>query len=214
MKVLSLRHTDFIPLTENETSSHAYGGRQKWFTKKSQRLRGCGPVAAANILCYLARSEEKYRPLYPDRDLTQARFSVLMAEMYAALSPAWIGGVFTRGRFVRGMTKWAQSRGVPLTVHVSGPRTQNHEEAFAMIRQGLERDKPVAALNLKLRYTVSPGGENFGWHWITITGLETGPDGRTRIVVSSWGRKFSLDWEGYWQACRRALMPGGFVWFE
>lgn len=214
MKVLALHHTDFIPLAENVTSSCAYGGRQAWFTEKSQRLRGCGPVAAANILCYLARSEEKYRPLYSDGTLTQAHFFTLMTEMYTALAPRLVGGVFTRRRFVQGVTRWAKSRGVPLTARVSGPRTHSRQEAMAMIRQGLERDRPVAALNLKLRYTVPPGGSNFGWHWVTITGLETGPDGRMRIVVSSWGRMVSLDWDGYWQACRKALLPGGFVWFE
>lgn len=207
---ISLHNTDFLPLTEEGRGSCTYGGRQAWFEKKGHRLRGCGPVAAANILCYLAGSCEKYRAFCPDGPPTQTQFITLMTEMYAALSPAWIGGVFTCKRFVRGVTRWAQSRGVPLTAHVSGPR----REAIDMIRQGLEQDKPVAALNLKLRYPAAPNGENFGWHWVTVTGLKTGSDGRVQMVVSSWGRMFSLDWDEYCQACRRALLPGGFVWFE
>lgn len=59
-----------------------------------------------------------------------------------------------------------------------------------------------------------PSGEDFGWHWITITGLREGPDGKKELVVSSWGSRFFLDWDAYWDACRKPLLRGGFVCFE
>lgn len=213
MKDITLRRENFLPLIEAGTGQLLYGGKQAWFTKKGRRVRGCGPVAAANILCYLAGSGEKYRGLYPDEALTQDDFLSLMDTMYRELSPAFIGGLFSCGRFIRRTVRWAKKRGVLLTAHRSGSRSHSQEECFAMIRRGLEQNRPVAALNLKLRYTVA-SGENFGWHWVTITGLHTGPDGKPQIEISSWGRRFRLDWDSYWQASRRALLPGGFVWFE
>lgn len=205
--------TGFVPLLEAETGQCTYGGRQRWFPKKGQRLRGCGPVAAANILCHLAGSGERCRPLYPGA-LTQAQFLELMEETYRALSPALVGGVFSLGRFARGVEALAWSRGVVLTVHLLRVRSHSREEALGMVREGLARGCPVAALNLKLRYRVPPGGENFGWHWVTVTGLETGPDGTVWMEVSSWGRRYLLDWEAYWEACRKSLLPSGFVWFS
>lgn len=213
MKELSLRSTGFVPLAETKTRRFTYGGNQAWFVKKSHRIRGCGPVAAANLLCYLAGSEEKYRPLYPGEALTQTDFLALMDTMYAELSPAWIGGLFSCKRFARGVTHWAKSRGVLLTAHLSGPRTHSQADCLASIRQGLEQDRPVAALNLKWRHII-PSGENFGWHWVTITGLRESSDSNPKLVVSSWGSRFLLDWDVYWNACRRALLPGGFVWFQ
>ncbi len=214
MEEVSLHNAGFVPLAEEGAGGESYGGKQAWYRKKGQRLRGCGPVAAANILCYMAGSQEKYRPLYPSGAPAQAHFLVLMEEMYAAVSPAFIGGAFSRKRFARRIIAWARRRGVPLEARFAGPRTHSCEEALEAVCQGLEKDKPVAALNLKLRYPVMPGGENFGWHWVTVTGVKRGPDGRAQLEASSWGRRFSLDWEGYWQACRKALLPGGFVWFE
>lgn len=212
MKDLTLHNGDFVPLDEIGTDRFAYGGKQAWFAKKSRRVRGCGPTAAANILCYLAGSAEKYRPLCPD-GATRESFLVLMDALYTALAPSFIGGLFSRRRFSRRVVRWAQKRGVALTAHQAGTRTHSQQECLAMIRHGLEQDRPVATLNLKWRYIV-PGGEDFGWHWVTITGLQEEADGKTQIVVSSWGRRFLLDWNSYWQACRRAFLPGGFVWFE
>lgn len=213
MKTLSLRYKEFVPLSEPGTDQPTYGGKQAWFAKKSRRTRGCGPVAAANIIWYLAGSGEGYRPLCPGRDASRESFLGLMDAMYAELAPAYMGGLFSRRRFARRVVRWAERRGVPLIAHQIGPRFHSREECLEMIRQGLEQDKPVAALNLKLRHTV-PSGENFGWHWVTITGLREDPDGRAWMEASSWGRRFLVDWEGYWQACRRAVLPGGFVWFE
>lgn len=64
-----------------------YGGNQEWFSEDWQKQSGCGPTAAANILAYLAFSNEKYRSFYGYEDLSKENYTNFMHEVIEYVKP-------------------------------------------------------------------------------------------------------------------------------
>ncbi len=77
------------------------------------------------------------------------------------------------------------------------------KNATEYVKEGLEKDSPVAILNYynpdleKVPYTDYKGDEResrFNWHWVTITAIEENVDtGEVTVEVSSWGSRARLD---------------------
>lgn len=191
--IFSLNNADFIRITDE--NSAFFGGAQGWFADKFSQNGGCGVVAAANILAYLALSDEKYSALYPQKTFTKRDFTSFMSEIceYVKIR-RFFGkplGVWGKRRFERGVLRYAKSRGIELSA-VSFTRKTSAAE---YIKSALRENRPVAMLIglngrlKKVRCEYPSGGAFFGSferHWVTITELIKDGE-KITLKASSWG---------------------------
>lgn len=197
--IFSLNNANFIRITDE--NSAFFGGAQGWFADKFSQNGGCGVVAAANILAYLALSDEKYSALYPQKTFTKRDFTSFMSEIceYVKIR-RFFGkplGVWGKRRFERGIIRYAKSRGIELSVISLTRKTS----AAEYIKSALRENRPVAMLIglngrlKKVRCEYPSGGTffgNFERHWVTITELiEDGE--KITLKASSWGAGAYID---------------------
>ncbi len=198
----ALENPDFVKISDGNSSY--FGGTQSWFEKKFFANGGCGVVAAANLLAYLALSEEKYKALYPKKTLEKSDFTEFMCEIGKFVRiRSFFGkplGVWGKGRFEKGVLSYAKSRGVSLSAIPFCGR-MNFKNAADYIKNALSENLPVAmliGLNKRLKsvkYEYPNGNarfHSFERHWVTITELSE-EDGRITLRVSSWGASAYID---------------------
>lgn len=213
-----------------------YGGDQAWFGFTVGKYGGCGTVAAANITAYLACAHEQFAALYAPENLEKDGYCTHMNTLYEWVRPwklpfvdrncpAWRGfgwtlGVWPMARLMRGVERYARTRGVRIRGRkISSRRSMGELTEF--IRESLRRDCPVAMLiGRKPRYereqVTRPDGvcwlqTHFSMHWIAVTELtETGK--RVKVKVTTWGGSAWLDLNLWHEA--GSLMAGlvSFVW--
>ncbi len=216
----------FVPVKEIENGkvNIYYGGDQAWYEDSdgntSRVANGCGPVAAANMMYYLAKSNTtKYGELCPYVSLvttnpSKSGFINLMCAMYGAIRPSVLGEFDYKG-FASDVVTWGKLRGVTLIKHTYPYATYTQRSNTDAIIIALQKDKPVASANLKPGYSDPKyPKETFGWHWVTITKYFQSTDDTRWIAVSSWGKRYSLNWDLYWEACHTSVVSSGLVWFE
>lgn len=215
----------FVPIKEDDGTT-TYGGKQAWYGNSVGADRGCGPVAASNILYYMSASSTNYKKLYPYTSLTKTNFVNFMISIYKQISPAPFGET-SYNSFASDVSKWADKQGVSLTVHKAKIEKNNKASVESSFIDALKKDKPVALLNWCLDYR-DPGTnkEKVGWHWVTVTKYFQSTNDTRWIGVSSWGRRLSLDWDAYYQSIVSGTIPdaapgtvsvtfgGAYVWFE
>ncbi len=202
----------FVPVYVSGRTDPYYGGDQHWYESESKVGNGCGPVAAANVMCYMSSSSNIYKELYPYTTVSKTMLTKFMDTMYDVIKPLPFGAT-DHSNFASKLTAWARKQGVSLTSHVYSAQTYSNIAARDAIKKGLRKDKPVAALNLKFGYQDPKKGTGVGWHWVTITKYFQATDDTRWIAVSSWGERYGLFWDAYWEACRDSI-GGGYVWFE
>lgn len=200
--IYALTNPDFLKITDKNDAF--YGGAQAWFSDKFSVNGGCGVVSAANILAYLAASDEKYARLYPKNSLSKQDFAAFMEELCGFVKIRnFFGqplGVWGKKRFEKGVLDYAKSRDVELSaVEFRGKMTL--ENAANFIKSALSENLPVAMLigfnsRLKNVQYVYPSGNalnySFERHWVTITELSEN-DGKITVKVSSWGAFAFID---------------------
>ncbi len=197
------------------TKKTYYGGNQSWYDEDKMKNNGCGPVAAANTLCYMS-SSSTYEELYPYTNLSKTSFKKFMVTMYNTISPGVLGETSHSG-FADKVVKWTKSQGVSLTAHKGVISFGANTAAANDIKAGLKKDKPVAILNLNKFYanTNPPPRDDLGWHWITATKYFQAPDNTRWLGLSSWGRRIGIDWDFYYKSFgAQGSLGGGYVWFE
>ncbi|MCI7759555.1 MAG: hypothetical protein MSH49_05970 [[Eubacterium] saphenum] len=200
--IYALQNSDFLKITDKNDAF--YGGAQSWFSDKFSVNGGCGVVCAANILAYLAASDEKYAGLYPQNSLSKQDFTAFMEELCGFVKIRnFFGqplGVWGKKRFEKGVLNYAKSRDVELSaVELCGKVTLENTSDY--IKTALSQNLPVAMLigfNRRLKNVryVYPSGNalnySFERHWVTITELsENG--GKFTVKVSSWGAAAEID---------------------
>ncbi len=148
------------------------GGSQLWYADKWQRLSGCGPTAAANLMWYLAGSKPALKGLRPVDGTGRESFLALMQRLFECITPG-PQGVNTAALFVTGALAYARAQGVFLearTLEFSKfPRPKPSEESMkTFLTAALTDDLPVAFLNL------SNGslGNLESWHWVTLISFD------------------------------------------
>lgn len=200
--IYALENSDFLKITDKNDAF--YGGAQAWFSDKFSVNGGCGVVSAANILAYLAASDEKYARLYPQKSLSKQNFAAFMEELCGFVKIRnFFGqplGVWGEKRFEKGVLNYAKSCSVELSVAAfNGKMTL--ENAANFIKNALSENLPVAMLigfNKRLKNVryVYPSGNalnySFERHWVTITELSEN-DGIITVKVSSWGAFAFID---------------------
>jgi len=191
---------DFLKIVDTSKGTIYYGGDQAWFNRYTQRFGGCGPTAAANMMAYMAIYDPRLSNLYDYdlKNLTKDDFSKFMEEVYAYVTPnevpfvndksdlagkKWRGippslGITNVSRFAEGVEAFAASKGVSLKAQWSNEKP-TFQNAVDYIRTGLEKNRPVALLNMfhpvDLQYTNPETGKrietDYQQHWVIITGM-------------------------------------------
>ncbi|MFQ7854869.1 MAG: hypothetical protein ACLRIS_06830 [Flavonifractor plautii] len=142
-------------------------------------------------------------PLYPEGAMDRASFTGLMCRVWEHVTPV-SHGLNRPEQMAEGMASFAAARGLTLTPGLfvfPSARTKRppYEQVEAFVRRALERDCPVAFLNLhngrvkELDY----------WHWVTITALED-----TTAVILDSGSALRIDLRLWYETTKRR---GGFV---
>lgn len=179
------------------------GVDQEWYTGYRQRLSGCGPSTATNILRYY-----RDRLTLPVRAQTREEARELMELVWDYVTPTLMGLNTTR-RYVEGIDRLQAEKGWGLScrrLDISDRESQRPAagQVADFIREGLASDCPVAFLNL------SRGSlENLDqWHWVTLVALEE-EEGQLWAEAVDNGRLLRLDLSLWLRSTTRG---GGFVY--
>ncbi len=163
-----IRTPEMFLLGEGEISH--IGASQEWYKKRWQKMAGCGPVNAAHLVWYCAKTRDGLSSLIDGIDQTKPGFLDLMEQMWKYVTPTY-RGVNSTGLFVRGVEGYARDRGLRLSLFVfdvDGNREARAslEKMNEFLKAMFEADRPVAFLNLN-------NGEEKNldyWHWVLLVG--------------------------------------------
>ena len=176
---VSIAHPAWMDITGPD-GAVTHGADQDWFPDLWQQRAGCGPTAAV---------------------------TGLMCRVWEHVTPV-SHGLNRPEQMAEGMASFAAARGLTLTPGLfvfPSARTKRppYEQVEAFVRRALERDCPVAFLNLhngrvkELDY----------WHWVTITALED-----TTAVILDSGSALRIDLRLWYETTKRrggVLAPQG-----
>ena len=216
---------DFVAIHKDDITY--FGGYQDWFAQKSMRNTGCGTVAAANILTYMAMSGPWFSDLYPyDLDhVTKIDFYNFMNDIAEYVTPAkW--GVLPPV-FINGVIDYASDKGIVLETHMI---TSNSSlaEVTDFIRVALTGNHPVAFLDYLNPITVNginsetnkPYTDDNDLHWVTITGMTVNRNtGDITLEISTWGDRATVSLNELYDNINfinhslNTLFPSTFIYF-
>ncbi len=220
-----------------------FGGHQQWFDRFTQSFGGCGPIAAANILAYMATNNSELSKLYGynSEHISQEDFSEFMREIYQYVTPREIPiwniysdkkasrvgipslGITNVDKFVAGVEKYALSKGIIIKTNRFNEKL-TLDNAVNYIKKGLDKDCPIALLNMfhkvdmqwkcPLTGVVKP--RVLKRHWVTITGMtENKLTGEVTLEVSTWGGKATLCLNDLMELdWKSTFFSQGMVYFE
>ena len=208
-----------MPLIVSGRGRLSYGGHQGWYADRSARAAGCGSVAAANALAVLARHDEAANtalPLTADADGRYERSSFLryMEGIYSLMGSGFhfqkpVG--ISISRYVRSVLKYGLKQGIPLTYEALLTPYCSSERAESFLEEAFDRGQAVTlamSWNSVVAYFDDfhgPAAETLKNHYVTVSGIETAPDGRILLLISTWGRRGMIrldELTASWQSCR------------
>ena len=202
---IRLKHPAVLEITGADGTVYQ-GADQDWYRREWQQKAGCGPTAAAVQLAYVSRTRE-LTGLCPLKTLEQAPFTDYMEAVWEHVTPG-DHGLNRLSMYSDGVRSFAAERGVrlePVTLAVPfGEERPTLEACVRFLRAGLERDCPVAFLNLH-------NGEETRldmWHWVLVVALEEN-DGQMTCTIADGGKLLTIDL-GLWHRTARDL--GGFIY--
>ena len=164
MNDVSIKHPEWLYIDVNGKTSYGYD--QEWFTDEWQRLSGCGPTSASQVLGYsLFRDGLLDLETTSDQTLALERMNLV----WKYVKPRFGGGVYKTQWMERGLTRLLEDKDLSYDVHMLNvsPFCASRvevEAAAQFIHDALAQDVPVAFLNRhkgkeKALYT---------WHWVPI----------------------------------------------
>lgn len=165
----SLRNPDSIHILDN-SGNIFFGCDQEWFKSHWQRLSGCGPSVASNLLLYLHRAKCISLPVDVNNQSDCIKF---MEVVWSHVTPTR-KGIYKLEQFYKGVHSFAQAHGYNLegfSLDIPKKSTERPEMSAIVdfIADGLLHDCPIAFLNLS-NGMVSNLDQ---WHWVTIVSLKT-----------------------------------------
>ena len=147
MNDVSIKHPEWLDIDVNGDISHGYD--QEWFDDEWQRLSGCGPTSAAQVLSY---SEFRDGLLDVSTTANHALALERMNVVWNYVKPRFGGGVYKTQWMERGLSRLFNDKNLPYEVHMlnvspfSASRVEV-EAAAQFIHDALSQDVPVAFLN-------------------------------------------------------------------
>lgn len=210
MTTISIKNINLLKVYDEKSQETYFGGDQEWYSKKWQRLSGCGPTAATNIFHYLSHSKDISES---EKKLnTKESWISLMEELWRYVTPS-IRGVHTTKMFYEPLISFAKTKGRNFEHYICEvPKDQSQrphfQEILKFIEQGLSKDAPVAFLNL------NNGDVNNldKWHWVTIISLEYEEEDQSAfLTILDYGKVKKIDLALWYDS---TTLGGGFVYFQ
>lgn len=205
MEIITLKSPEFLHIAD-ETGNIHLGSDQEWFGTIWQRMAGCGPSVASNVLFYLYRQGRIKLP-FPVEN--KADFIRLMEEVWQYVTPTQ-RGIYSAEIWTDGVSRFLQAHGILLScqsLEISKVKKlrPNLNEAVRFIEEGLQAECPVAFLNLsngKVKVLDS-------WHWVTIVAMGKNEQGGILAQVYDAGKMFEIDFSLWY---RTTKLGGGLVY--
>lgn len=210
MKVRSISNPELFKVFNQETNECHYGCNQEWYSTEWQRLSGCGPTVATNIIYYLTR-KGKVSPAGQGM-ACKTECSALMEDVWKYVTPTTHGIPETK-MLIEAMLSYVQSKKLNFEYQfLDLPEDRDSRPTLAEVLDFLEtafiKDAPVAFLNL------CNGGEQTldEWHWVTIISLGY-RDKEEQIYVNilDEGMVKKIDLALWYNT---TTLGGGFVYFS
>ncbi len=203
----SISNKDAFKISDESTGTSYFGCKQDWYSTEWQRISGCGPTTAANIINYLIhlKAIQKCNKAVNSKE----RCQYLMDETWKYVTPT-DEGIKTAELFYQSFISYASSKGIAvegefINVPSANPVSCSLSEILSFIERALNKDVPVAFLNL------SNGDEKSleEWHWVTIISLQYDKDSAyVQIVDEGMIKKIDLS---LWH--KTTTLGGGLAYF-
>lgn len=204
MESLTLKHPEWLQVKKDGRFS--YGYNQEWYHDDWQRLSGCGPTTATQVISYV-----QFRDGLLDSTTSNDGEAALkrMEELFQYVRPRIGGGLYKTQWFQEGLNDYCEKKELPYTVKMTGVYPfavcrQPLQQVVNFIKQGLGSDSPVAFLN---RHRGNEKGLST-WHWVPIVKLtENNDDVRCVVYDEEIERIFSLK-----RWLQDTMLGGGFAY--
>lgn len=209
MKVVSISNLTALKVLNESTNEVHLGCDQEWFATKWQRLSGCGPCVASNIIFYL---DQKHRPFEKRKCLIMKKECLLIMEnVWNYITPT-SKGIYTTKMFYEAVLSYMNSKGFNIEYgFIDIPKEKSDRpklsEVLDFINKALLYDIPVAFLNL-----CNGDEKNLErWHWVTIISLDyQEKENCTFVIALDEGIIKKIDLKLWYYTTSQG---GGFVYF-
>ena len=209
MNTKSISNPNLLRILDERTHKASYGCDQEWYPTEWQRLTGCGPSAACNIISYLnhGRSASDLE----QRHMTKEDSLLLMEEIWEYVTPTR-KGIPTTKMFYEAILTYTKSKGLHVEYRFCDvPEDKSIrptlQEVLIFLEGALLKDTPIAFLNL------CNGDEKDleRWHWVTIISLQCAEHGDSAFVnILDEGMVKKIDLALWYNT---TTLGGGFVYF-
>lgn len=204
MESLTITHPEWLQVKKDGRFS--YGYNQEWYHDDWQRLAGCGPTTATQLISYVQFRDG----LLDAADSVDGEAALKrMEDVFEYVRPRFGGGLYKTQWLEEGLNAYIKDHTLPYTVKMMGiypfavcrPPLQ---QVVKFIKQGLASDSPVAFLN---RHR-GREKELSTWHWVPIVKLmENNDDIRCVVYDEEIERTFSLQ-----KWLKDTMLGGGFAY--
>lgn len=201
---LTLRHLDWLQVQTSERCSMGYN--QEWYGTDWQRLAGCGPTTATQVLNYIMFRDGR---LAPSQFKQQATALLAMERVFSYVRPRRGGGLYKTRWMKEGLDAIFADEDLPyeakmLRIYPFKMLRPKIEEVVGFILNAIVEDCPIAFLN---RHKGQESGLDT-WHWVPIVALERQDDEFIASVYDAEQiRKFSVN-----RWLNDTVFGGGFVY--
>lgn len=205
----SISEPNLLKLLDERNHKAYFGCDQEWYATEWQRLSGCGPTVACNIVFYLNHLTSAFG--LDENSNSKENCLSLMEEIWEYITPTKEGIPSTK-MFYDAMLNYVKAKGVNVEYGFcdvpenKSPRPEL-SEIINFLESALIKDAPVAFLNL-----CNGEVKNLdSWHWVTIISLEYSDHGEAALVnILDEGLIKNIDLALWYNT---TTLGGGFVYF-
>ncbi len=182
------------------------GTNQEWFNTVWQRMAGCGPSVASNILLYQGRSG---RVELPNKVRNKETLVQLMEYAWKHITPG-IRGVNKTSMFYEGLDQMLEERNselrhIALDINKDQGSRPPLEAVTLFIEAAFQADSPLAFLNLDS----GDVKDLEDWHWMTAYALEKNKEGQYMLSINDNNKLQTIDLDNW---LKTSKLGGGFVY--
>jgi len=205
----SISNPNLFKALDKITHKTYFGYHQECYTTEWQRISGCGPSAAANIIFYLNYTRSN---LGLGQRLTKIESCIsLIEEVWEYVTPGE-NGIPSTKMFYEDVLSYELAKGINAQYAVCDlpeEKTYRHKltEVLSFLEGGLIKDAPIAFLNL-----CNGQVKNLDpWHWVTIISLDYAENGKSAFIkILDEGLIKKIDLALWYDT---TTLGGGFVYF-
>lgn len=195
---------------KKNSEKNCYGCEQEWYDSDWQKLSGCGPTTACNLLFYL---EFKRKSSGQERITFSKEYGLMrMKELWEYVTPTE-KGIPTTKMFYEDFLNYSKAKDLKVSYNSIDINKKTNiypdfRDVIKFIETALLNDSPIAFLNL------CNGKVNNldAWHWVTIISLEYDTNENEAYVnIIDEGLNKRIDLKLWYSTTTRG---GGFVYFK